>query len=180
MKTFTDAGQPIYRLMQSVMDEHHGSLTTAAVKVKVIIVRDFDRDDNPKTSLKFAGRSATALIHKVQRKRRVYVSHDVEIEIDGMIFDSLTEIKRKALFDHELSHVTIVTDQNGMTMTDDDGHAKLKLIPDDFVVTGFLAVVRHYGEDAIEYGSIKSCLDAAAVELEHFLNPVAEQDSVPS
>jgi hypothetical protein len=69
------------------------------------------------------------------------------------------------LYDHELTHLKVVTDVHGAVIMDDDRRPKLKTIPDDIVMTGFLSVIRHYGEQALEYRSLQRSMEAASQEL---------------
>lgn len=153
-KIYIQATDAEKALLQSVMVSYHPALLEGNVKVAFTMARKFDSIEQPMHCVKFAGANAAAVMRKVPPRRRVYDPHDVEIEVDGMTWDELTEQKRIALLDHELHHVTLVVGDDNAVQTDDSGRPKVRLIPDDFILTGFYSIARRHHNYSLEYLSV--------------------------
>jgi hypothetical protein len=177
-KTYTDATQGEYTRLARIMEQHHPELATNGIRVFITSVRAFNSDDEPTTALKFAGGTCYAQVRVVNRERRLRIPFDAEMRVDGFLWDELTEAGRDALYDHELTHLRVVTDVYGAVIMDDDQRPKLKTVPDDIIMTGFLSVIRHYGEQALEYRSLQRSMEAASQELTAMLAET-EADATP-
>lgn len=165
-KIFADGEAQDYDRLRKVLSLHHSRLIEVSARVSITFVRAFDKDDEPIPSLKFAGANAVALVKLVSPERKLRIPFDAEIKIDGYLWDELTELSKDALIDHELNHLQVKTDANGVPILDDQNNAKLKLVPDDFVLTGFFNVIRHYGENANEYQSVSRITESVSQALE--------------
>jgi len=173
-KTFTDGSQRDYDRLSRITRQFHHELADNGARVSITFVRAFDKDDEPQTSLKFAGASAYAIVKLISQERKLRIPFDAEIKVDGFLWDELTERSKDALFDHELSHIKVVTDAHGAPLMDDQNHVKLKLVPDDIVLTGFFNVIRHFGTDALEHQSITRAMESAANALREMISETAE------
>lgn len=156
-KTFTKADAEVVEVMNDALRQYHTDLVEAGLRIGVVMVRPATDEVGVPTgpALRFGGAAATACIKKVSPKDRVLKPYDAEIQIDEMRWDDMTDQQRLAVMDHELQHIELQYD-DGVLRTDDDGRPVLKMRPDDWVLTGFEAVVRRHGEAALECPAAKT------------------------
>ncbi len=157
-KTIYEKATPaINDLVLQVMESYHPQLLDEKLRVATTVVRRFEGADNDEAApaLKHHGAQANAVIRKVTTRRRVLVQHDVELELDGLVWDGLKPDSRVALLDHELNHVVLVTDKSDRPVRDDLGNLKIRLRPDEVTFTGFFAVIARHGKAAIEAQSFE-------------------------
>lgn len=84
---------------------------------------------------------------------------DLRLIIDGAKWDDYEERQRTALVWHELHHIVPVFNKKANSYKRDlFGRVKLKLRKDDWMLTGFLAAVEVFGEDALEYQALQAVL----------------------
>lgn len=173
---FEKAPQDVMDLLNQVIQEHHRELVDAGVTVGIVMQTKFDEDDNEIPSLRCHGAQANAVVKIVSRKERTHREADAEITIDGVIWKSLSEICQKALLDHEVTHLIVKRDRKTQQFKRDDlGRPCLGMIPDDFTLTGFLDVVRRYGNAALEYQSVTRVHRAVIEAAEASAKKVAEE-----
>lgn len=153
-KVFEKATQEVHNLAVEVMRQYHTSLYDLEVKVAITMVSKFDSDDELIPCLKLHGAHALAIVHLTKTSDRVYLNHDAEIMIDAFNWKDASIEFQKSLLDHELEHLVVVKDRKGIVKTDDFGRPKLRMIPDDFTLTGFYAIIRRHGDKATEYNSV--------------------------
>lgn len=79
--------------------------------------------------------------------------------IDADRWSELSESSRRALIDHELEHVVVRKGDDGAILTDDDLRPKLRLKPDDWVLTGFRCIVDRHGDSALEAMALHTLWD---------------------
>ena len=152
-KIYEEAEAASLDILTEAMATYHPHLSE--VRIAMTMARAFDKDDEPIPCVKFAGgHQAAAVTRIIPLKRRVYMHYEAEIEVDGLIWDHLNRPSRVALMDHELNHIRLSTDPNGVPRLDDRGRPKLKLIKDDWMINGFVDVIRRHGDDAMEWRSV--------------------------
>lgn len=145
--TFQIAGGEVHAVLNAVMKAHHPQLLDAGVKIGVLLV---DGGDGP--AIKHAGYPAAATVKVVPLADRLTKNYDAEIRLDVNEWDNIREPRRKALLDHELSHLALVRDEYGRVKTDDNNRPKLRLAKGDWNGgDGFLEVVARHGKYAYEY-----------------------------
>lgn len=160
-KIYEKADEATMGLLYEVMARYHRELHESEVAVALTMARKFDKDDEPIPCVKCHGVSATAVCRLISAKRRVYDENEVEIEVDGLLWDHMTEPSRIALLDHELNHIKFILDAHGIVQQDDAGRPKLKLICDDFLLTGFHDIIRRHGDHALEWQSVSAVYEKA-------------------
>lgn len=158
--TYSAADPEVNDLLAEVMKRHHKPLHEAGVKVGVLM----------SSELKAGGYPAYATIKIVSLKDRLSKQYDAELVIDLPEWEKLRDRHRKALIDHELSHIklaktrttgdaTLAVTESGITFERDDlGRPKLKLVKGDWNGSdGFRDVVQRNGDWAIEFLSARRC-----------------------
>lgn len=100
-----------------------------------------------------AGTPAAAKIKAVSLKDRLTKKYDVELLIDGDKWPNMGEREKVALLDHELTHISITG------KVDDLSRPVVKMRDEDFIVWGFLEVVRRHGSCALEAQSVRHLIE---------------------
>ena len=134
---------------------YHPSLEALKVQVLLVLARRYNSAEEPVAAVKLAGAPMAAKIRVLPLKQRVITDFDVEIMVDGMVWDDYTEGERVALLDHELTHLEVCVGTDGRPKMDDRGRPKLKTIGDDWVSHGFFDVIRRHGLNATEAKTIQ-------------------------
>jgi hypothetical protein len=160
---FEEAGEEIVTLINQVMHETRPDLVDAGVKVAAITRTKFDKNDEEVPSLKLHGAYALATIKPIKRKARTHTPHDALIEIDNPQWKILSPQCKKALIDHEITHLVLKLGKNGEPKLDDLDRPIVGTRPDDFTLTGFLEVIKRHGNAALEYQSVTR-IHAAVLE----------------
>lgn len=145
----------VLHLLAEIMRQHHRPLHMAEVKVGVLMCSE----------LKHGGYPAYATIKVVPLKDRLTKEYDAELVIDRSSWEHLRHRHRRALLDHELSHIAVAkfvereSEDGEITCTfstDDIGRPKLKTVNGDWNGSdGFREVVKRHGDWAIEFLNAK-------------------------
>lgn len=143
------ADHEVRELLIDVMKEHHRPLIDAEVKVGVVMVTS---DSGVPVSLH--GARCLAKCRRHNERERLLTKLDACIEIDAEDFDELSPERQKALLDHELTHLQLDL-KKGRVSHYADGRPRLKMRPDDWVLTGFIDVVKRHGANANEAVAIE-------------------------
>lgn len=139
--TYDLATKAVYDLAEEIMEAHHKPLAQAGVTLDIL----WHLGD----PLCHAGYGAYAVIKITSLKERVAGRRDAEIVIDKDKWDKLPDETRKALLDHEITHLIVV--QNGNDVMYDDHHRpRLCMRKHDFQVGWFHEMPARYGAACIE------------------------------
>jgi len=148
MKVYSLPEDSVLEVLDEAMMKYHQALKKDNIRFGVIMVTSEDKDGEPdgKPALKSSsGHAAAAQVSLVSPKDRLTKKYEVEILIDSFVWDEMTPEKRLAVLDHELTHVELVKGDAGATKVDVYGCPKLKLIPDQFHLWGFLEIAQRHG-----------------------------------
>lgn len=169
-KIYTNATDDVYAMMDDAI-RHHPHLVENEVKIAIVMIAGYDKEDMLVPATKEHGAYSPGMVSLVKGKRRVNNQNDVEIFLDQHFVDHSPREKTVALIDHELEHVQMVLDRNGIVSVDETtGRKKLKLKPDDWTLTGFLSVVRRHGDNANEAASVLNIAGQVDTVLEALTN----------
>jgi len=160
MKIYELADDSVHDLLKEAISAYHNMIGKLEIKFGLIRVTSVDKKGEPdeKPALKSSsGHAAAAQISLVSKKDQLSKNYEVEILFDGPMWDGMTDKKRLAILDHELTHIEIAKDKDGHAKIDDlTGKPKLKLIPDQFHLWGFLDIAKRHGEDSSEVANMRS------------------------
>lgn len=157
MPTYRPDNGEIQRVIDDISERHYEPLKNAGVTFDVMVAMPGDSDDSD--LVKLHGRECYAVIQITPYKLRCRGMSDVTLWVDGPKWDGLDERKREALIDHELHHLELQwtkpkwvgeVEIPSVVKLDESGRPKLKLIPHDWEIGGFDAIVSRYGNDSIE------------------------------
>ncbi len=149
--------------MEAVVADHVRFDPIAEYGLKIDVIIAFADDDGP--ALTKAGAHPEGYIKVGNKEARAEGRGDVKIFVDGGKYRYKSQKERAAFWAHELYHISIKThkettlDDDGKEILvtaadlDDYGRPVVKLIPDDWTVTGFREVAEWYGDDS---GEVKS------------------------
>ena len=156
-KTYELPTRETLNLLEEVKKKYHKGLIDYDVQLGVIIVHaavDEKTGERKGHAIKgHAGAPAAAQVKIVPLKDRLIKKFDVELLIDGDGWDDLTRQEQVALLDHELTHIMVTGE------IDDLKRPVVKMRDEDFIVWGFLDVVRRHGAAALEAQSVKRLID---------------------
>jgi hypothetical protein len=151
------ADKETLELLEEVKDKYHERLVDNDVQIGVLMAyAEVDEKSGKRkgVALKgYAGAQAAAKISNVPLKDRLTKKYDVELVIDGDHWPDRSEAEKRALLDHELTHI-VPKDK-----TDDLGRPIITMRDEDFIVWGFLQVVERHGAAALEARSVKALID---------------------
>jgi hypothetical protein len=147
--TYTICGDDVKQLIKAAMDTHHPTLSEAGVTVHAIYAERYDEDGEPIAAIKVHGVPAVAKIAITALEDRVRGIADAKLTIDRGQWHGMAESRRLALLDHELTHLVLKLDEDGLKL-DDIGRPTLKIKHHDWELTGFAAVVERHGEASVE------------------------------
>ena len=161
MPTFFDVpDESTVSILEDVMNEYHTELVNAKVNVGIIICR---KETKEGFSLE-AFPPALARVRPTPRKQRLYCEHDAIIEICHLRWENSSTATKKAIIDHELTHLQ-VREKNGEAIIDDLGRPLLRMRKDEIDLTAFPEVISRHGINAIEWQSISNAYQRAGASL---------------
>ncbi len=176
-KVYFKADDSIVELMEEIKNKYHKDLKDCGAKIGIIMIAD-----PGKHALMFRGSPAAATVHVVSLRDRITKQYDAEITIDAETWKNLKDISKRALLDHELSHIVVKKvkvkksnkrrdeededteealeeheQQNMEIAYDDIGRPKLGIRKADYDTSdGFLSIIERYGIEALEYKNFKN------------------------
>lgn len=148
MACYFKADDEAMELLAEVMADHHRERlvelgVTVALMVAVAEVDDSGKPVGP--ALKHNGYTALAVARVLPLKLRAHGLPDAEITIDGDRWTDMNSGERRALLDHDLTHLVPIL-KDGRVMRDDLGRPRLKMRLHDFQFGWFLEVAERHGE----------------------------------
>lgn len=142
------------QLIQAVLIQHHDELLAEKVTLQAAFTVDIDDEGDESPCLKHHGYPALAKVQITAYVDRVRGIPDAKLTIDRCEWNLMSKSRKEALIDHELTHLTIARDKEGVAKRDDLGRPKLKMRIHDWELTGFASVVERHGEASVESAQI--------------------------
>ncbi len=159
--TYSNADYSTIELVDSVLAEHFSVID--ALKPRLRIDVKMGRDPKALVGCKVHGHPCVAAIKIVKAEERSTWDRDhspadfpdLRLFIDSHRWQDFSDRQKEVALFHELNHIVPVRDKKtGQTKIDEYGRIKLKLRLDDWMLTGFVATVEVFGEDALEYQAL--------------------------
>lgn len=110
--------------------------------------------------LKHQGYPAGAVVRIAPLRDRAMGCLDVSIIIDRANWLTLSAVQRDALIDHELTHLTRATDEDGFSLADSLDRPKLKMRAHDHQFGWFDEIAARHKEASCEVRQARRLLDA--------------------
>ena len=131
-------------------------LKKAKLKIDGLFIFNIDKNGESQPGpLKLHGYLCYATVKITSYKDRVKGLGDAEIVIDAEVWDRIDEPTKKAIIDHELTHLLSIWDA-GALVTDDAGRPKLQLKLHDYHFGGFESIAKRHGASSIEVQTMQS------------------------
>lgn len=153
MPTLTKNPPGVAEIVNRIVEKFHGGLLGAGVTIDILEARPRvnDNGDTEGCALKLHGYQCAAIMKVVSYKERVKGNADAELTIDGENWETLTMEEKEALVDHELEHLQLKLDGEGLLIRDDLDRPKLKIRLHDVQIGWFNPVARRHGPASIEW-----------------------------
>lgn len=157
-KIYTDCSEEVEPLADEILSQYHGEIAELDPDIGYFFV-EYDSDTKEAAAkkrrelppvLKLHGVACAATIKVNSYKDRVQGKPDVTVTINREAWEEYTDEQRRALLDHELTHLIPKLDKNGGPVADDLGRPEFKMRPHDYDLSGFGSVIRRHGKAAIE------------------------------
>lgn len=151
MPTYAKAPAEVRETIADVLRRFHGELLAAEVTVDALMVGHSGESADPDTSaVKLHGYECAAVVRVTPLKQRARGIADAQIEIDSGTWQRLSAAERLALIDHELTHLELIRDREGLVKGDDCGRPRLKCRLHDWQLGGFRVIAVRHGAAALE------------------------------
>ena len=157
-RSYKLADEETMQLVTQVMNESHKHLSEVGARFQIVMSEAVDRDGNITYSLFANGVCCAAKIGLYNKKNRIIKNIDFEITIDSLFWENATIEERKSTIDHELTHIAIKLDKEGLPKIDDDGLVCFKMKRHDLVYWGFKEILERNKSNSIEYQSFRNLL----------------------
>ncbi len=171
-------------MLETAMSKFHESLKNNEVTIGLLKAERKKRKDNTWTDgpvLAVRGHSCAATIKVTNIKHRALGVPDAIITINWEWWGQHDNKLRLAVLDHELTHIEVDVDGEGIGKRDDLDRPKLLTRYHDWELGGFLGVVQRHGLNAVEAIGIKQVATSETFQQERLFS--AEdfdfQDALP-
>jgi len=154
MKIFEKCPPEVDELLEEVVSKVHPRLREAEVTFGCVFARNEDEKGNIKPAVKRHGVPASAMIAITSAEDRTRGLEDAKLTIDAHIWNRMKPDERRALLDHELTHIIVDGEE-----TDDLGRPKLKSRPHDWEIWGFAEIVQRHGRNAPEFRAAEKLME---------------------
>ncbi len=139
----------VQQVCERMMELYHGNLRDAGVTIDFLFAKT-DPEKDEAVALKLHGYRANAVVKVVPYKLRVQGHADAEIIIDGDEWYTWKDEEKDALIDHELEHLELKLDKEGLVCRDDLDRPKLRLRLHDHEFGWFDSIARRHGASSFE------------------------------
>lgn len=138
-----------------------------------------DNDELVSDAISKGGYRVLGLCRKTNEKERVAGRADVEITIDHDHWEKADEAQQKALLDHELNHIEVVTDEDGQVIRDGAGRPKIRLRKHDVEVGWFKIIAERNTSFSLEVTQARAIFDQHGQAFFPWLATEVEEEPVP-
>lgn len=151
MPIYRKADPSVENLLDKVIGEHHPHLAESGLTVDLLMA--YGTVKNPLHPVKHHGYPALAVIRIMSAKDRAKGLSDCEITIDGEWWKKAPIENRKAVLDHELTHLQ----SDG---EDDEGRLRLCIRRHDIQLGLFTEVAQRHGIHSLEMIAVSGLIFA--------------------
>lgn len=154
---YENAPDTVYATVARVMKEYHKELTDAGVTVGCTFARAGKNKHGHKPAVMVHGFPKDAKVNKTDQKARLNGAKDAQIIFDATVWDGLSDPQRRALIDHELTHLVLKREGNtedGPIVMDDAQRPKLAMRLHDTEIGVFKEVIERHGKDAPDWRQV--------------------------
>jgi hypothetical protein len=146
--------EEVLSILEHVMSTYHGDLAGNDTSIGIL----WAVATGGKPALSLHGYPCAAVVSINNLKARAQGLPDATIAISEAWWKQATPSQREALIDHELYHLELVCDDDGVKL-DDLGRPRLAMRRHDFEIGGFDRIMERHGHDAVEAMALKTELE---------------------
>lgn len=152
MPTYTPATREPKDRVDRMLEKYHQPLRDAGLVVDVLMAQATADEwgDIKSPAVSVGGYPCAAKVRIIGAKDRVKGMGDAEIIIDETNWDELPDAERDALIDHELEHLELKYDKDGVLLRDDQNRPKLRLRKHDHQFGWFDSIARRHQKASYE------------------------------
>lgn len=152
MPRYEKANAEVGQVVERMTERYHPQVRDAKVTITCLMAYPLtdENGDSKGPALKHQGYPAQAVVKIIGLKERTDGRADAEIVIDGDNWQVLSAEERDALIDHELEHLELKIDREGILVRDDLDRPKLVCRKHDFQAGWFDSIVRRHGRASPE------------------------------
>lgn len=158
MSTYQRCDPDTVKLIKRVLRDYHGELATEKVTFDALFAYgpvDDSTGEKKGPAISSRGYPAIGKVKATPLKERAKGAGDFELIFDGDQWPDWSDDQRVALIDHELTHLSLPRDREGMVKRDDLMRPKFIIRPHDHEIGFFEAVAHRHGELAFEVHSFR-------------------------
>lgn len=164
MSTYAKAPPEVREMAEAILEEFPSYKDLLEAKVKIDFLFAFaevgEDGESKGHALTKHGIRALGITRKLGIKDRVMGRGDAEVALDGDWWKDATVARRRALLDHEMHHIEVKMDEEGVVIRDDLKRPKLKLRKHDVEVGWFAIVAGRHGSASLEIEQAKAVMDS--------------------
>ena len=152
MPRYSKAPAEAEQTIERMRDRYHPQIRDAGVTITCLFAFPLtdENGDSKGPALKFQGYPAQAVVKIIGLKERTDGRADAEIVVDGDNWPTLSDKEKDALIDHELEHLELKYDKDGLLVRDDLDRPKLIIRKHDVQAGWFDSIVRRHGRASPE------------------------------
>lgn len=171
-KIYTPLTTEDMQIVTEIIHAYHPWIAENQVDIACIFVSKYDQEDNLIPCLKHHGAWAAAVVRLMRPAEQVFRNHSAEIVVDMCTWEGLSVEGKRAVLDHELTHILPAKNpKDGSLIKLDNGKLRLKMKADDFSLTGFIEIARRHGKAALEVQAIAKAHKALQDAVHQFEHP---------
>lgn len=174
MPVFEKAPAGVNSHLGKIVEKYHGGLHKAGVTFEVLMASPTVNKNGESSGppLKKNGFPVLALVKITSLADRTAGMPDAMLQLDAEAWKDMKMPRKDALLDHMMTYLTVKTDKDDATVTDDQDRPKLQRRKHDREVGWFDEVVRRHQFEAPEYQQFDSIAKAMQQLNLPFLNAV--------
>lgn len=175
-KTYDTAPPEVKTRAENLIERNHHDLWKVEARIDYLYATNDTGD-----AVSHRGYPALAVVRIVNLKDRTKGMGDAEITIDAAKYRWMTPEQQDALLDHELHHLIVLRDDDGLAKIDDLGRPRFRMRKHDFDFGWFTEIAERHGMNSPEVTQAKLMWDNANQSLFPFLEgKVIEAVEVPT
>lgn len=149
------------KLMDKVVEAWHPELLRYEVRIGLIMAYGAQNEGGEITRKPIIknGVACAGQVRIVSLKDRLTKLLDIEVVVDGDLWNEYDDLRKLAILDHELEHIRVCINDKGELEHDPLDRPKLKLIHDDICFWGFSLIAARHGVNSQEVLCFKQLLE---------------------
>lgn len=154
MATYRNADGQAHDLIRELIEAYHGSLKDTGVRIGALFAfapRDEETGEPTTAAIKKYGLPACSMVRIVSQRDRIAGLPDAQIILDGEAWErEWSDEHKRAVIDRCLQYIEVQLDEEGGVKLDDCNRPRLRIIPPDYLISGFRVIAERHGDESVE------------------------------